>query len=295
MAITVAVFSGGAYMGDRFLSSERDLGGRLQHWRDGIDCWTAGRLDLRQGPRPISAKLLLQRCRSQSSRELPDRDAQRRARPHAVWPRRDAGFGELLRMSQRVPIVPGGSYSVILDAHASEPLQLHLEICEQHLLYNEGCAAAAVMFAGDGSGVQRKVVSLDGRRLSGGPWYAPRLAFFAMAVESPGGHVEIDNVSLLGPDGREVLVNGNFAQGMARWFFTSERLHLPWHIKNIGLDLLFDQGLVGCCVSLCWSPWYLGVLSPATHAIIRRPPIWRRHLSGFLSWVSLTACLMCHA
>lgn len=36
VAVTAAVFGGGAYMSDRFASSERDAAGRLQHWRDGI-------------------------------------------------------------------------------------------------------------------------------------------------------------------------------------------------------------------------------------------------------------------
>ena len=101
------------------------------------------------------------------------------------------------------------------------------------------------MVAATGTAVQRMVISLDGVRLSAGPWYAPRLVFFSMAVESPARRVEIIDVSLLGPDGHDVLVNGDFKESMRRWFFTSDRLHLPWHIKNMGLAVLFDQGLLG--------------------------------------------------
>jgi O-antigen ligase len=32
---------------------------------------------------------------------------------------------------------------------------------------------------------------------------------------------------------------------MAGWFTTSDRFHLPWHIKNLVLNILFDQGAVG--------------------------------------------------
>ena len=32
---------------------------------------------------------------------------------------------------------------------------------------------------------------------------------------------------------------------MARWFFTSDHDHLPWHAKNLFLSVLFDQGTVG--------------------------------------------------
>jgi hypothetical protein len=28
-------------------------------------------------------------------------------------------------------------------------------------------------------------------------------------------------------------------------FFTSDRHHLPWHIKSLFLNILFDQGILG--------------------------------------------------
>jgi hypothetical protein len=124
-------------------------------------------------------------------------------------------------------------------------MKLHFEICEKHLLYTGGCATAAVTVKATGASWQRQMVVLDGGELSRGPRYAPRLAFFALAVESPGHRVEIDNVSVTGPDGRSLLANGDFAAEMAHWFFTSDRFHLPWHIKNIFLNVLFDQGLAG--------------------------------------------------
>jgi hypothetical protein len=52
-------------------------------------------------------------------------------------------------------------------------------------------------------------------------------------------------VSLIGPRGRNLIENGDFANGTARWFIVSERIHLPWHIKNMAFNVLFDQGAVG--------------------------------------------------
>ena len=43
----------------------------------------------------------------------------------------------------------------------------------------------------------------------------------------------------------ELLKNGDFKQGLRHWLEGSERLHAPWHAQNIGLQLLFEQGLVG--------------------------------------------------
>ena len=283
LCIATAVFSGGAYMTDRFSSSERDLDGRLQHWREGIGMlntpadWAVGK---GLGRFPQSYYIDLHAPENPGSYRIDVRSDNRFL--ELLGPRHDAGFGEMLRVSQRVPIVVGGQYSVVLDARAPRRAQLHLEICEKHLLYNAGCAIAAVSVNATGDSAQRMVASLDGRNLSGGPWYAPRLAFFAMAVESPGGKIEIDNVSLFGPDGRNLLANGDFAEGMSRWFSTSDRLHLPWHIKNIGLNVLFDQGVAGLLLFVLLVGGALWRLTAGKARAHPMAPFMAAALAGFL-------------
>jgi len=58
--------------------------------------------------------------------------------------------------------------------------------------------------------------------------------------------LDVDNVSLqaLG-DGEELVRNGAFSYGQERWFFTSDRNHMPWHVKNFAVDMLFEQGWLG--------------------------------------------------
>ena len=246
VGIAAAVFSGGAYMADRFSTSERDAAGRLQHWRDGIGLlrtpadWLLG-----EGAGRFPQEYMF----NGSDREFPgnSRIASQNGDRHLVLygPRHEVGFGEMFRVAQRVSAAPGAQYSIILDARAAKAALLHFELCERHLLYVERCAAAAVAIPASGEIWGRQVVLLDGAKLGGGPWYAPRLVFFAVAAESPGSRIEIDYLSLIGPDGRELLTNGNFAQEMAGWFTTSDRFHLPWHIKNLALNVLFDQGAVG--------------------------------------------------
>ena len=84
-----------------------------------------------------------------------------------------------------------------------------------------------------------------GKQLGGGDWYAPRLVVFSIATDTALALLDVDNIQLLGPDGRELLDNGDFSEGMRRWFFSSDRNHLPWHIKNLFMNVLFDQGGVG--------------------------------------------------
>jgi hypothetical protein len=81
-----------------------------------------------------------------------------------------------------------------------------------------------------------------------GRWYAPRLLVFSVAMETRGGVADLDDLALVGPDGRNMLANGGFSDELARWFSSSDKYHLPWHMKNMALHVLFEQGIVGLFV-----------------------------------------------
>ena len=95
------------------------------------------------------------------------------------------------------------------------------------------------------SGWQPVELLLAGDRLSTGAWYAPKLLVFSVGLESRGSRVEIDALRLLAASGRELLRNGDFEQGLAHWYFSSDRHHLPWHLKSLARHLLFEQGWLG--------------------------------------------------
>jgi hypothetical protein len=250
IAGSVAVFSGGAYMGDRFATTSSDLELRTRHWSEGIGMlhgnadWMFGKglgrfpsnyfFNIPEGAFPGSFSL--------------QNDAQRRYLSLA-GPSYSASWGDLFRVAQRVPAEPG-IYTALLDVRTSRKIELHLEVCEQHLLYNAACAAESMVIP-DAQGWQRVSVLLDGRSMYRGAWYAPHLAFFSMSVESSKQSLDIDDVALIGPDGSNILRNGTFADGMARWIPVSEKFHLPWHIKNLALNLLFDQGIFGLALFAC--------------------------------------------
>jgi len=44
--------------------------------------------------------------------------------------------------------------------------------------------------------------------------------------------------------GRDLIANGDFERGGDDWFFKAGD-HLPWHVKNLWVHLLFEQGWVG--------------------------------------------------
>ena len=245
LAAIVTVFSAGAYMKGRFDTSSSDLDGRFRHWRESLNLlqgqtdWLWGK---GFGRYPESHFFGVRNSEFPGSYRASMRDGR-----HTLLlsgPRFNTGFGEMLRIAQRVRIEPG-PYRVAYDAWVSEDISVHVEVCAQHLLYNSDCALETRDLKAQNGGWRRVEVTLDGRLLNQGSWFAPRLAFFSMAVSSLGKKIEITNVSLIGPDGTELLTNGDFSAATSRWFMLSERIHLPWHIKNIFLNVLFDQGAIG--------------------------------------------------
>lgn len=247
LAGAVVVFAGGAYMSDRFSTSSDDLELRLKHWRDGIgmlrtgpDWWLGKGLGRFPGDYFVNVTDSAHPGAFSLHRDPGDRFMT------LTGPRYSTSWGDLFRIAQRVPPL-SGKFVVVFEARSPLDTQLHLEVCEQHLLYNAACGIGLATLHGTPTW-QRVSVVMDGRELVGGPWYGLRLGFFAMAVGTSGRSIDVRDVALIGPDGRNLIANGDFAQGMAHWIPISERYHLPWHIKNLELNLLFDQGIAGLTI-----------------------------------------------
>ncbi|HEX2829529.1 MAG TPA: hypothetical protein VHP37_24505 [Burkholderiales bacterium] len=287
----VAVFSAGAYMGGRVSTAERDISGRIQHWGTGLALlsgldWFAGKglgrfpgayfYEAPAGELPGSYRIVASGGESFLA---------------LGGPRHMLGFGELFRISQRVSASSAGVYTVSLKARAAEQAALHVEICEKHLLYVGACAVKAVALQAAPGEWRPLTIALDGTQFGRGPWYAPRLAFFSMAVETKGRLIDVDEVQVVGPDGRSQIHNGDFAGGMSRWFFTSDKHHLPWHMKNMLLALLFDQGVLGltCLLLLVATAFVRVAFGIAARSAVA--PALAASLAGFLV-VGLTDSLL---
>ena len=169
----------------------------------------------------------------------------------------NTSWGEMFRISQRVgpqsgPVKVNAKVRVLVDT------ELHFEICEKHLLYNLNCVIGTQVLKPNGGQWQQIEVPLKGESPARGDWYAPRLIMFSAAVANQGGVADFAQISLVGAQGQEQIVNGNFAKDMSHWFFSSDKFHLPWHAKNMFLHVLFDQGIAGLAI---WSLLVLGALA----------------------------------
>jgi hypothetical protein len=246
----VAVFAGGAYMGERFSTGGKDFGGRLLHWQIGVNAlegpwdWALGKGQGRYPASHFNSGLVEDQTGDYRLRQ--DSNGQTHLAMSAG--KHILGWGEMFRVSQRVA-APLGTTQVQFDARVKTPVTLHFEVCEKHLLYNNACLIEKIEVkpaAPGGPEWQRLSAVLDGERNpSRGSLWAPKLIMFSVGVYTNGAVAEVDNLKLLDSTGTNLLSNGDFSRDMAQWFFTSDRHHMPWHIKSMFMHVFFDQGVVG--------------------------------------------------
>jgi hypothetical protein len=77
-------------------------------------------------------------------------------------------------------------------------------------------------------------------------WYDSRGDVFVLSNQSGNDSaIDIAQVRLIDPQGREWLANGDFAAGGDRWFAYNDFQHLAWHLKSLYVAIYFDLGWLG--------------------------------------------------
>jgi hypothetical protein len=278
----IGVMIGGAYMTDRMSTTEGDLQTRVEHWREGLSVlhspaqWALG---IGLGRYPATYALL------HEDTDAPGGYALRGAPGEVVLAlsagRHMLGWGEMLRVSQRVG-VPRLPVQAELQVRAAQQSGLHLELCEKHLLYNGACLLKELEVPATGTAWRTIRTPLDGLGVSRGQPFAPRMLSFSISNRTQATLLEVREVRLIDGSGTDLLVNGDFSHGMAHWFFSSDRNHLPWHLKNVFVHVLFDQGLFGLGVfvlMLLGGLWRLALGSARAHPLA---PAIAGPLAGFV-------------
>ena len=277
----VASLGGGAFLRDRVASWQGDLQVRLAHWKEGLALLeTPTQVLLGKGAgRFVASHFFAGPITQHTGDYRLNTDADGTTYLVLTGGKHMLGYGELFRVSQRID-VPQGEVRLTLRARATRDVTLQAEVCEKQLLYIDNCQEKAVTLKAQaqagGREWQAVELPLGAARATGGSWYAPRFVTFSVAVGTTGGKLEITDLQLSDGRSRALLANGDFAGEMAHWFFSSDRYHLPWHIKNLPLHLLFDQGLLGlllfgalllvAMLRLCFGRGREHVLAPALAA-----------------------------
>lgn len=249
LAAMVGIFGGGAYMSERFSTGGQDFGGRLAHWHLGREMLrTDADLWLGKGLGRFPANYFLVGNPQEHPGDYRLRQEGDNTYVVLAGGLNVTGWGDILRVSQRVA-VPDKDVNVTARIRTDKDTEFHFEVCEKHLLYNGSCVTKNLVIKGAPGVWQAVRANLEGAELSRGNWFAPRLIAFSMATTSRGSAVDVDDVELTDRGGARLLANGDFSRGLAQWFFSSDRNHLPWHIKSVFMNVFFEQGIVGA--TLC--------------------------------------------
>ena len=252
MAILLALmipFSASYYAVERFSTTRSDLEGRVRHWTQVLDIMDGDQLTqafgMGLGKFPVTYRW------RNLQRELPgsisylDEINNRYLRHFA--PQYPAGYGEVLRLLQRLPIRANTWYVLAFDVRRPDDRSwLNISICERMLLYPKNCVHAPLGVLPPGANWQHHTLRLDSAHLGAGNWLARAPTQLEVAVGGGPTFVDIDNISVREENsGVELIRNGAFEDGNDGWFFSSDRHHLPWHAKNLALNLYFELGWLG--------------------------------------------------
>ena len=256
LAVVAAValpILGGGFAWQRLAQSGQDLAVRQAHWVDGLRLRDDGALTALVG---------------MGLGRYPDSHFWRSTEPvHAAsfrllaqgeqhWLR--LGQGATVYVEQIVARPAAGALRLSMKLRAAAyPATLTLTLCEKWTLSSLRCvsAAAQVDRAPVGAGWQALALPLDATPLLAGAALAR--APLKLSLQTPvQGVVEVTDLQLSGPDGQRLLSNGDFAQGMDHWFFSTD-VDPPWQLHSLPLTVLFEQGWLGV---LAWGAVLAGAL-----------------------------------
>jgi O-antigen ligase len=146
-------------------------------------------------------------------------------------------------IGQKISFPPSHRLRLTLRWRADrEASSLGVSVCEKVLLYSENCHGVTIHPRGPGhwedASADIPVPGLATKALFRRP------VEFSLYSPVSGTTIAVRDLSLTDDQGWEVLVNGDFRDGMDRWTFTDDS-HLGWRMKNLYLMLLFETGILG--------------------------------------------------
>jgi VanZ family protein len=230
----------GATLKGRFANTREDFNVRLNHWalaldlrgNDAANKW----LGMGLGRFPEAYFWGSGNAARPGSYRFMDDGSQRFLR---------LGAGESLYFEQFVAIDPGTRYTISFAVRTNLPhASFTVPVCEKWLLESFECAWQSIELSGPSSTFRRHMITIDSGAMSRGIWFKRRPVRLALHNPNNEGTIDVADVQLIGPDGRNLIANGDFADGMDHWHFSVDS-HLSWHTKNLAVQILFDQGWLG--------------------------------------------------
>lgn len=233
-----ATILSGPFARDRFASVSADLETRMVHWEDALQIrdgdWATSLFGMGIGRYPATHYW---------------RSGETRAAAFALGKEGEDPYlrlapGMPLYIDQFVALAPGRQYPIELRLRSAEAgSRVVVSLCEKWLITSARCAETGFETA-QGGAWQTFEATLAADEVGGGKALLGRTV--KLSIHHAGGKaaVDVDEIRLIDAEGANLLANGDFSQGMGRWFFSADN-DLPWHIWSLPVGLLFDQGWFG--------------------------------------------------
>jgi hypothetical protein len=193
--------------------------------------------------------------------------------------------GDSLYFGQRVSLAPNATYRFSFDARThGAGTRIVVPVCEKSVLYSFDCRWPTIDISGPRGRWTHYETNIrtdgQGRERGRAGWLSRRPVELALYYQSGPGALDIDNVRLFDPSGRDLIANGDFSRGGERWFFSVDN-HLLWHEKNLFVHLLFEQGWLGLIAFVALAAVAVATLGRETWRGDRLAPLLLAALVGF--------------
>ncbi len=276
--LVIAAATETQYMASRFTTLVPDLETRVGNWKAGLAARDPGIATLLFGmglgtyPRVAAAR---ETGRGVPSNFVVGDDGGKKYL--SVTDRSLDYFGQKLRL----PAAGDLHLTASVRPHGA-PGGASVVLCAKWLLYSADCVPAGlpapVPEQWNAATVDFPAASLAPLRRAG-PVPRPIEISFSVNRDQT---VDLAEVSLRDADGRELLANGGFTNGTARWQFTDDD-HPAWRIMDFFLLLLFEGGALGLAAFVAL---VLAAAAGAAAAIGRGEPMGAPVLASLLAFLA---------
>ena len=274
-----------SFMNKRLVASERDFGGRLRHWEQGVGLLkTPGEWLFGIGLGQLPARM----TKDDGGPALPGAfywHEDVAGHPSLMIEGADGSYdghdlGRFFAVSQRVDLIPRQRYRFFLEMRSDEDVALLVQVCAEHLLYPARCQYRKIKLSSGGWQQWESVLSGYPFRFIG--WRGVGHGVFRLSVLTPGARVEVSNL-VLSAGGGNLLRNSTFEDKEAGWFPSAHSYFLPWHIDNIYLEVLIETGIAGLSCFLAGVFWIVRQLSRAFAKGNEHAPYFIASITGLMA------------
>jgi VanZ family protein len=238
LAVILAI-AASPFMETRLAASKTDAGTRTAHWQSAYDMMEPNLSTtlFGMGLGSFPATLLVKARESASATFSYPSDSGNRFL--------QLGSGRPLYVDQRITAPGGKRLTLSLDLRSRDPkASVGVSLCEKSLQTSFACEQLAFSVDTPGPAWKHKEATLNTDQLGTQHGILQRPIVLALVNSQNNSVVDVDNIRLIDDSGRDLIANGDFTQGGAHWYFSADD-HKPWHIFNLWVQILFEQGVFG--------------------------------------------------